>query len=237
MCQAEPSEIESESPESQSVDSIYETAPEHKSETSEEEDPLPPEFQQSIDPDIFEDFGNTSRYFCQKRPPSPVTPTDPLEENFLRETVQELTTLICNEWLQEGESSVSPIYLNSPSTSFCCRLQDQNVDALYSPAVGANLMSDEFALAFLGNYKLTPTDKLKRPSGSLSSSYGIITDVPLWRNDVKIRLNFHIFEDLNFDLFIGHPLKALFSDVPKDECLNIKLGKDTFHIPVDRALT
>ena len=99
-------------------------------------------------------------------------------------------------------------------------------------------MSDEFALAFLGNYKLTPTDRqLKRPSGSLTSSYGIITDVPLWHNDVKIRLNFHIFEDLNFDFLIGHPLKALFSDVPKDGCLNIKLGKDTFHIPVDRALT
>jgi hypothetical protein len=35
---------------------------------------------------------------------------------------------------------------------------------------------------------------------------------------------------------IGHPLKALFKDVPKDGCLNIKLGKDTLHIPVDRAL-
>ena len=112
------------------------------------------------------------------------------------------------------------------------------MDALYSPAVRANLMSDEFTLAFLGNYKLTPTDRqLKRPSGSLTSSYGIITDVPLWHNDVKICLNFHIFEDLNFDFLIGHHLKALFSDVPKDGCLNIKLGKDTFHIPVDRALT
>jgi len=99
MRQAEPSEIESESPESQSVDSIYETVPEHKSETSEKEDPLPPEFLRSIEPDVFEDFGNTSRYFCWKRPPSPVTPTDPLEENFLRETIQELTTLISNEWL------------------------------------------------------------------------------------------------------------------------------------------
>ena len=66
MRQAEPSEIESESPESQSVDSIYETAPEHKSETSEEEDLLPPEFLRSIEPDVCEDVGNTSRYFCQK---------------------------------------------------------------------------------------------------------------------------------------------------------------------------
>ena len=99
-------------------------------------------------------------------------------------------------------------------------------------------MSDEFALAFLGNYKLTPIDRqLKRSLGSFTSSYGIITDVPLWHIDVKICLNFHIFEDLNFDFLIGHPLKALFSDVPKDGCLNIKLGKDTFHISVDRALT
>ena len=63
MCQVEPSEIESEPSESQSVDSIYETAPEHKFETSEEENPLPPEFLQSIECDFFEYFGNTSRYF------------------------------------------------------------------------------------------------------------------------------------------------------------------------------
>ena len=112
------------------------------------------------------------------------------------------------------------------------------MNALYNPTVGANLISDEFALAFLGNYKLTPTDRqLKRPSGSLTNSYGILTNVSFWHNDVKVRLNFHVIEDLNFDLMIGHPLKALFKDIPKDGCLNIKLGKDTFHIPVDRALT
>ena len=57
-----------------------------------------------------------------------------------------------------------------------------------------------------------------------------------WHDDVKVRLNFHVFEDLNFEFLIGHPIKALFKDVPKDGCLNIKLGKDTLHIPVDRAL-
>ena len=70
---------------------------------------------------------------------------DPSEEDHPRETIQELTTLMSNEWLQEGESSLSPIQLDSPSSSFHCHLQDQYVDALYSPTVGANLMSDEFA--------------------------------------------------------------------------------------------
>jgi len=63
MRQEEPSEIKSEPLESQSVDSIPETSPELKPKTPEEEDPLPPEFLRSIEPDLFEDFGNTSRYF------------------------------------------------------------------------------------------------------------------------------------------------------------------------------
>ena len=96
------------------------------------------------------------------------------------------------------------------------------MDALYNPTVGANLMLDEFALAFLGSYKLTRIDRqLKRPSGSLTSSYRILTDVPFWHDDVKVRINFHVFEDLNIDFLIGHPLKALFKDVPKDGCLNV----------------
>ena len=98
-------------------------------------------------------------------------------------------------------------------------------------------MLDEFALAFSGANKLTPTDRqLRRPSGSLTNSYGILKDVSFLHDDVKVRLNFHVFEDLNFDFMIGHPLKALLKYVPKNECLNIKIGRDTLHIPVDRAL-
>ena len=48
MCHEEPSEIESEPLESQSVDSTYESSPELKFETSEEEDPLPLKFLRSI---------------------------------------------------------------------------------------------------------------------------------------------------------------------------------------------
>ena len=51
-----------------------------------------------------------------------------------------------------------------------------------------------------------------------------------------VRLNFHVFEDLDFDFLIGHPIKTLLKDVPKEGYLNIKLGKDTLHIPIDRAL-
>ena len=106
-----------------------------------------------------------------------------------------------NEWLQEEESSLSLIQLESPSSSFHCRLQDQYMDALYSPTIGANHMSEELALAFLDNRMLTPTDrKLKRSSGSLMSSYEELTNVSFWHDDVNVYLNFHVFEDLNVDL-------------------------------------
>jgi len=67
MCQEETSEIESEPIESQSIDSTPNPSPELKPETLEEEDPLPSKFLQSIEYNLFEDFGNTSRYFYQKR--------------------------------------------------------------------------------------------------------------------------------------------------------------------------
>ena len=57
-----------------------------------------------------------------------------------------------------------------------------------------------------------------------------------WHDDVKVRLNFHVFKDLNFDFLKGYPLKALLKVVPKEGYLNIKLGKDTVHIPIERAL-
>ena len=162
---------------------------------------------------------------------------DPSEENHLREAIQEFIALMSDEWLQEGESSLNPIQLNSPSSSFRCRLLDHNVDALYSPTVGANLMSDEFALAFLGNQMLTSIDRqLKRPSGSLMSSYGVLINVSFWRGDVKVHQNFHVFDDLNFDFLIGHPIKALLKVVPKTVYLNINVGKDTLHIPIERAI-
>ena len=122
MRQEETSKIESEPLESQSVDSTPEPSPKLKFKTPEEEDPLPPEFLQSIECDLFEDFGNTSRYFYQKWPSVPITPMDPSEESYLREMIQELTALMSDEWLQEGESFLNPIKLNSPSSSFCCRL-------------------------------------------------------------------------------------------------------------------
>ena len=63
--------------------SISEPSPELKPETPGEEDSLPPEFLRSIEYNLFKDFGNTSRYFYEKRPSVPVILMDPSEENYL----------------------------------------------------------------------------------------------------------------------------------------------------------
>jgi hypothetical protein len=56
-----------------------------------------------------EDFRNTSNYSCQKRPQVPVTPLDPLDKEFLRESIRELTSIMINEWVEEAESSPEEI--------------------------------------------------------------------------------------------------------------------------------
>ena len=43
-----------------------------------------------------------------------------------------------------------------PSSSLYCCIKNQDVDVLYNPTVGANLILDEFALAFLGDEVLVP---------------------------------------------------------------------------------
>lgn len=47
--------------------------------------------------DLFEDYGNTSNYSVQKRPPVPRSWNEPLEENFLKEVVHQLATIMSEE--------------------------------------------------------------------------------------------------------------------------------------------
>ena len=68
------------------------------------------EIQTSIIPfefedDCYEDFGNTSNYQRRPKPPIPISPPDPLDEQFLKETIKELTLIMSGEWLEEVEDS------------------------------------------------------------------------------------------------------------------------------------
>jgi hypothetical protein len=59
--------------------------------------------------EFHEDFGNTSKYSYKKRPPIPVTPLDPIDKEFLRESIKELTAILSSEWVDEVENSSEEI--------------------------------------------------------------------------------------------------------------------------------
>ena len=62
----------------------------------------------------------------------------------------------------------------------------------------------------VGNKPLTPTDKyFKSPSRLYFKCWGIARDVPIIIDKIEVRLDFHIYDILDFDLFLGYPLEKL----------------------------
>lgn len=76
-----------------------------------DEEIQPSQFQFQFEGDLFEDYGNTSNYSTKKRPPIPRSWNEPLEENFLKEMVHELSTIMSEEWLREAELSFKIIQI------------------------------------------------------------------------------------------------------------------------------
>jgi hypothetical protein len=110
------------------------------------------------------------------------------------------------------------------------------IDVLYNPTVGANLMFMSFASTYLGDEPLAPTNKSFRiaPRNNLKG-IGLLHNVTIHHDKVKMALNFHIFDTKDFDIMIGHPLEKLITEPPKTGELDVKLGRDTFTIPITRA--
>jgi hypothetical protein len=110
------------------------------------------------------------------------------------------------------------------------------MDMLYNPTVGANLMSKSFALTCLGEEPHDPTIKSFRiTKHSNLKGLRILHNITLHHNNVEMALDFHVFDKTNFDILIGHPLEKLFLDPPKIGDLDVKLGRDTFTIPITRV--
>ena len=64
----------------------------------------------------------------------------------------------------------------------------------------------------MGNKPLTPSDKyFKSPSGLSFECQGIARNVPITIDKIEVRLDFHIYDILDFDLLLGLPLEKLLS--------------------------
>jgi hypothetical protein len=80
-------------------DSSSEPSP--KLEIVEEEEIQPPDFPFEFEEDLFKNFGNSSNYPHEKRPPVLLNSIDPLDKASVKEIIKRLTVVMSSEWMQE----------------------------------------------------------------------------------------------------------------------------------------
>ena len=144
---------------------------------------------------FFENFRDTSRYSCQKKPVVLVTPLEPIDKEFLRESIKELIAILSREWVADAEFSSKEIQIHTPSSTIHCKIWGIWVDVFYNPSIGANLMSTTFASSYLDEKPLAPIVKSHRSSPRTSQKgVGILHDTILHHGDIEVALDFHVFE-------------------------------------------
>jgi len=141
-----------------------------------------------------------------------------------------------SEWVEEAKLSSEEIQILTPSLTIQCQLYKIMVDILYNPTVRANLMSASFARTYLGDEPLAPTVKsLRIALRSSLEGLEILHNITVHHGAVEMALDFHVFDIKDFDIMIRHPLEKLFWEPPASGNLDLKLGEDTFSIPITRA--
>jgi hypothetical protein len=87
-------------------------------------------------------------------------------------------------------------------------------------------MSEFLAEALLGKMPLVSTNKLFRsPLGLFFECCGIVKDMAVIIDKIKVFIDFHIYAILEFDILIGYPLENLIQEKPFHWGLDDKLGK------------
>jgi hypothetical protein len=141
-----------------------------------------------------------------------------------------------NEWSRELELSSEVLRINSPLSFLLCAVRGTSIDILYSPTIGANIISIRCAFCLLGDEPLVQTNKtFQTPSGEIVEGMGILQNVFVRHEDVKAILDFHVFDVQDFDLIIRHPIEKLLMDALTQCKLNVHLEKETFSVQISRA--
>ena len=109
--------------------------------------------------ELFEDFGNMTKYLCQKRPQIPNEPKSLVGLEPVRKPIKELTSRMSIEWLEEIEHSTEEILILGPSSTIRCYIRGEMVDALYNPTIGVNLISASFTTNTIAISPHAPTSK------------------------------------------------------------------------------
>ena len=97
-------------------------------------------------------------------------------------------------------------------------------------------MSTTYACTRLGDRIISPTTLLLKngPSSHLEGQ-GVIHNVHVKHEGVVVILDFHIFDNISFDVLIGHPMEKFFYKALDTGELSVKIGRGKFSIPFSRA--
>ena len=158
-----------------------------------------------IETDLFFEFEDVLNYHSVKRPQRNTRESfNPPENIPPRITLGELVSVISNEWLEESQLSIELIYLDSSSIPIHSIINTDQVNALYNPVVGINIMSMSLAEHLIHGMTLIPTIKFMRSlSGHIILSLGILHIIPIQLEGTQVHLSFYIFDTWEFNLMIG----------------------------------
>ena len=157
-------------------------------------------------------------------------PQNPIEAAFCRENVKSTTT-VSSERLRKMELSSKVLQIISPPSTLPCTINGTHVDTLYSPTVGANIISSECAFRLLRDEPLVQIDiTFQSPSREILEAYKTLQNVPIRHEDVEIILDFHMFDVQEFDILIGHPIEKFLTDALTQRELDVHLGKETISV-------
>ena len=87
-------------------------------------------------------------------------------------------------------------------------------------------MSEFLAETFVGSMPLDPTDRLFRsPSRLFFECRGIARAVPVKIDKIEVRLDFHVYPIIDFDLLLGSPLEKLLQEKSPQGSLSYESGE------------
>jgi hypothetical protein len=110
-------------------------------------------------------------------------------------------------WSKEVKHISEVIRISSATTTIPCTTRGNAVEALDDPVVEACIISEYLVDTLVGNKPLTLIDKyLQSPSELFFECQEIARDVPITIDKIKVRLDFHIYNVIDFDLPLGYPL-------------------------------
>jgi hypothetical protein len=70
-----------------------------------------------------------------KEATSPITPCDPIDKEFLKEYIKELTIILSGEWVEEAELSSKEIRIHTPSLTLQIKVGRSWEKVLYNPTI------------------------------------------------------------------------------------------------------